>query len=438
MRDRKILILVGAVVLFALVVVIWYFSSNKVTPNPSAENPTNPFGQDAGVRPGGEFITNLINRFTGGSTTETEVTPASERTLISVWDKPTAGYAFITREITVDGTSTISQKGTTTLKVVSKPVKKTVEYIMFVDRITGNVYGYNKEGGAPFQITNTTVAGVHDAYIVNNGTVVFLRYADQKTGGIKTLTAGIPFFVEGADPHALVNLRSLQDNISSFAVSDTAAAYSYIVPTSYGSSIYTVSAKNVTTSVNSPLREWSLVYSGEIAYITNKASAYLEGSTFSLPNKNYILGGKTGLISLPNKTGDLVLGSMWSTSGLTTLLFSKKTGSTQTVTMQTIASKCTWLDSVKALCGVPTSIPSGDEGLPDDWYQGSVSLSDDLYMLDSGTGIVSGLYNLANDPGAPFDLTNLHTNTRGTLLGFINKQGGGLWMINLSKLISSQ
>ncbi len=435
MRDRKIFLILVVTILFAFIVIIWYFFGAKKEENPSITTPSNPFGEPAGVRPGGEFISTNSGPFTD-NLIESERIPAEERILTQIWNRPVAGYSFITREIIVTATST-SDTSTTTPKKLPKPFKKTMEYLIFVDRITGHIYGYNKESSAPFQITNTTVAGIYDAYLVQNGTLVFMRYLDAESGTIKTVTATIPYFIEGADPHPLSGIKSLQDNISSFAISASSNMYSYLVPSYYGSSIYTVNQKGVVSVVTSPLKEWALKYGGEIPYITNRASAYLEGSTFSLPNKTYILGGKTGLMDLPNDTGTSILASMWSSSGLATFIADKKTESTQILSIRTLSSKCVWGALSTVFCGVPSFIPEGEEDLPDDWFQGTVSFSDNLYSVDALNGVSFPIFNLSAEGGNPFDMTRLHINKSSTSLVFTNKQGGTLWMINLSKVLPS-
>lgn len=436
MRDRKIFLILGVAILFAFVVVIWYFFKATPSSNPNINNPTNPFGPGAASRPRGEFINNFINGLFNNKPATNERVPASERILVQIWDKPTAGYAFVTREIIIEGTST-PQVGTSTVKKLSKPIKKTVEYLMFVDRITGHIYGYNSDGMAPFQITNTTIPGIYDAYITQNGTKVFMRYFDKDTNVIKTMVANIPSFIEGADPHSLNNLKSLQDNVSSFAVSDSSNYFSYLVPDSSGSTIYTIDSKDVSTSFSSPLREWSLVYGGETPYITNKPSAYLEGSTFSLPKNIYAVGGKTGLISLPNKTGESILSSMWSNSGLITFISSKKTGTSNTLNIKTLASKCVWMDTTRFLCGVPLALTSREEGLPDDWLQGSISFSDNLFLININSGESSMVISLSEESGNPFDIIRPQINKGLTSLLFTNKQNGSMWMVNLNKVISS-
>jgi len=431
MLNRKVILLFIATIIFACGVILWYFFKADKAANPSIATPVNPFGQ-AESRPQGEFIQRNITP-TRTSDVENERIPASERVLIQVWDKPVGGYAFATREIIVEGTST-PPTSTSTPRQAPKPIKKTVEYLLFVDRITGHIYGYNKESAAPFQITNTTIPGVYDAYILQNGTKVFMRYAYGDT--IKTITANIPSFIEGADPRPLTGQQTLPDNVSSFAVSASGNAYSYLLPNLSGSSVYSFNSKGTVSVSSSPLKEWTLTYGGETAYMFNKPAAYLEGSVFSLPTKEYIVGGKTGLMALPNPQGDRTLASMWSSSGLATFISSKKTG-LSVLEFRTLASKCVWMDSVQLLCGIPSSVPSGSEGLPDDWFQGTVSFSDDVYLVNADSGAVTGLLNLAETPGNPFDLIKPHINKTNSSFVFTNKEDGSLWLVNMNNLISS-
>lgn len=433
MRDRKIVLLFIATVIFGLGVILWYFFKSEPEQDPTLATPNDPF-PSAESRPRGEFIQPNVTPIRSQGDTENERIPASERVLIQIWDKPVGGYAFVTREILVAGTTTPSSSSTPA--TTSKPTKKTVEYLLFVDRTTGHIYGYNKEGLAPFQVTNTTIAGIYDAYIIQNGTRVFMRYADKDTGTIKTLTGTIPTFIEGADPRQLETLRTLQDNVTSFAVSSSDTAYSYLVPSVNGSSVYTVNAKGATSMATTPLREWTLLYGGEVPYMYNKPSAYLEGSLFSVATREYITGGKTGLIALPSPQGDRTLASMWSSSGLATYLATK--AGLRTLEFRTIASKCGWATGTLLVCGIPVEVKSGSRGLPDDWFQGTVNFSDDVYMIDTDSGNITGLLNLAETSGNPFDLTRIEVNKDMSSLVFTNKEDGTPWLVNMKKVLQGE
>ena len=128
---------------------------------------------------------------------------------------------------------------------------------------------------------------------------------------------------------------------------------------------------------------------------------------------------------------------MWSSSGLLTFISSKKTGGLSTLPIKTLASKCVWMDTLKVLCGVPSILTTGEEGLPDDWYQGSISFSDDLFLIDTKSGEASVLFSLTGELGNPFDIIHPQINKSSTSLLFTNKQNGSMWMVNLNMVNSA-
>lgn len=437
MRDRKLLILFLITLVFGFIVIGWYFFKATNQADPTLALPTNPFGTAEDVVRGSEFVTGTVNP--DGSENTSERIPASERVFAEVWNKPVGGHAFVTRDVFVEVITTATSSNSTTTTTTSRAVKQTVEYLLFVDRITGYIYGYDPADGAVFQITNTTTPGIYDAYITKNGTEVYMRSLDEDEITIRTLVATIPSFIKGADPQALTNLRSLQSNVSSFAVSESSNLVSYVVPTTLGSSIYSTNAKGVSSVSSSPFKEWFVIYGGETPYITTKPSAYLEGNTLSLPNQNYILGNKTGLMTTPHKDGDIFLASMWSRAGLATFVFSKKTGTQTILDQRTLAPKCAWGYQTKVICGVPTTIPTTQDGLPDEWFRGNVSFSDNFYLMegDQGPDEAGGstlIFALNEQAGQPFDVIKPVINKNSTSLSFVNKRNGTLWFIYLSRL----
>lgn len=432
MRDKKLLILVVLTVMFGIAVIVWYFFRAQSANNPTINTPSNPFGDIATNIPGREFITSLFNGGRDEDTEQERILPG-ERILAQIWDKPVAGYAFISREVILEATST---NATSTSKKTTL-IKKQVDYLLFVDRLTGHVYGYEPKEGLLFQITNTTVPGIYDAYIVRNGTQVFMRRLDTDGETIITTVATIPPFIAGSEPKPLLSLGSLQRNVSSFAVSESSNTYSYLVANTTGSSVYTVNDKNKVSVTTSPFREWGLTYGGEVPYMTTRPSAYIPGHTMTALTQSYVFGDKTGLLSLPNSDNETFLASMWSSRGLTTFLVSKKDGTPRILDIDTLAPKCVWLGTFKALCGVPTELPESEEGLPDDWFQGTVSFSDDFYLIIrkgaiGENDITSLLYPLSEQSGKPFDVTKPSANKSGSLVGFTNKQDGTLWLFNVA------
>jgi hypothetical protein len=425
MEHRRLQILFAIISLFAFGVIVWYFLFSSPATAPSITSTANPLPVSSlPARIG--FIFGVGTAPT--STTETEVTPQEAQAFVQVWNKPATGNSLVSRSYLKEINATTTS-GTSTVQVM-KTVRATSTVLMFVDRSTGYVYGYNTESGKTYQISNTTIPGVYNAYIFSSGNRVVMRYLDSTRKTIVSILATIPNVEEDHDPQALSSVSYLPNNISSVTVSDSKAALSYLVPNNLGSSVYTITAKGTSHTADSPFSEWLLSYGGEQLYATTKASAYLLGETVSLPSFGRLLGDKTGLTSTPSREGTL-FNSMWSKTGLSTFVTSGSLVIPMNV--QTLAAKCSQATLSNFICGVPKTLPHGDEGLPDDWYQGTVSFDDTLMLVNTKDGSAYSLYSFDPSFGAT-DVTHIALDSKATLISFIRKQDSTLFLLNTTLL----
>lgn len=418
--NRRLFFIIGLVLLFGVVVTVWYFFYAKPATTPTLGAPTNSFL--SGVLPKGfNFI--LGNSGSNDSTSTTEFTPKGKQVFAKVWDKPMTGQAFVTKEVLKE-IEVPAKTGTTTVKQL---VRVTINMLMFVDRATGYIYGYDTETGEVFQISNSTIPGIYDAYIFSNGSRVVMRYEDRDKKTITSILASIPPVITGQQPQPLIDISYLPNGIPSIAVGKS-GGLSYVVPNNTGSSIYTVSSKGSSLSANSPFKEWLVNYGGDNLYVTAKPSAYIEGSTYALPSFSLTLGGKTGLMSNPGE-GGVMINSMWTSRGLATFMSSG--GSLSSLSISTIASKCEWGQKSFLVCGVPKSLGATSEGLPDDWFQGRVMFDDSLYAVDAPSATSYLLYSFDSSLGK-FDITHIAISSDNNFLALSRKQDGSLWVLNRS------
>ncbi len=428
MQHRRLMILFAIISVFAFGVILWYFLFSKPEIAPTLEGTANPLSlRDLPAR-----FAFLFQDTPPETTTETEVLPPGSQPFLVVWDKPATGNVLVTKEVLREITATTTVGTSTTL--VTRTVRATTTVLMFVDRITGYVYGHNIESGKTYQITNTTIPGIYDAYIWDNGTRILLRYLDADNKTIVSTLSNIPSVQEDGGAQPLLSTTFLPNNVTSVAVSPSFTSVSYVVPTSTGSSFYTITAKGSTKIADSPFGEWNLSYGGQQLYATPKASAYLEGSTYLLPSFSRILGDKTGLVSTGGD-GGLTLNSMWTRSGLAT--FGTKEGVNTPLSVRTIASKCTAFGSPYFLCGVPKTIPVEEEGLPDDWYQGRASFDDTLVVVNAVTGESYTLYEIDEKYGK-MDITHISTTSGRDIVSYIRKQDSSLFLLNTNLLSDGQ
>lgn len=432
MNNRRLLIAILLVVLFAIGIIAWFFFYATPSSAPSLNTTKDPLSLKTYPK-GFQFLFNNNDEVPPSEST-TEVTFQKPEVLTEIWHKPATGQTFtevgFVREI--DATST---QGTTTISV-KKLAHATTTLLLFVDRTTGYVYSYDRSIGKIYQISNTTMPGIHDAYIFNHGKNIILRYADNDKHTIVGVLATIPSVSDNEQAKPLENITYLPSQVTSVAVNKKGDKVSYLVTGDAGGSVYTLSAtsKNAELVTTTPFKEWTLTYGGDTLFATSKPSAYVEGQTVRLPSFDFTVGGKTGLMSNPGESG-VFLASMWSNTGLKTFL--SLYGKQAVLPITTLASKCAWGTKNFLVCAVPKILPRKVEGLPDDWFQGRFSFNDSLVEINVQTAEAHNLYTFDLTKYSAFDITNLSVSSENTNIAFIKKQDSSLWLLDTT-LISSE
>lgn len=417
--NRRLLFIIGLVVLFAVVVMVWFFMYAKPVISPNINTTKDPLA----IKEPKKFFQFYNRDQTVESTSTTEVTEATPQALLEIWKQPAIGQQFITINTLEETTGTTTQ-GTSTI-VVKKMTQATSSVLLFVDRATGYIYGHHVPTGKTYQVSNTVIPGIQDAYIFNNGKRVIMRYLDVNKKTITSVMATIPTVNPTSSALSLTDITYLPSNITSIAVSKKTTAVSYLVTTNNGSSVYTITTGGAFLVSTSPFREWALGYGGETLYATTKPSAYIEGMTVAVPGYEFLIGSKTGLMTNPGENG-LFLNSMWSSRGLVTFF---STPPSQTVlSIKTLAQKCSWGTGKFLVCAIPKNLPKSEEGLPDDWFQGRFFFNDSLSIVNSNDGIAYPLYSFDDD--IIFDIKNISISSSNDLISFNRKQNGSLWLLN--------
>lgn len=437
---RSFYIIFAIVLVVAVIIIAWlFFFSNASKGGVVSQNP-NPFPES----PEGSIfrlprIFGDEEKDGGGSF---EITPGEERVLVKIWDKPVAGYIFVERQILEQVAST-TISGSTTLPAIEQ-VRATSSVLFFTDRVTGYIHQYDHKTGRVSQVSNTLVPGVYDATFLSNGRFVVYRTHDEGRGVVVSSLFRIPLTTSSSNPIGLEKLLDLPDNIVSLATNRSGRQLSFVIKTQTGGSLYvmTEDTNNTldpfpptrTTITRLPLYEWDLSYGGDVLYMTPKASAYTPGYTIEAFSGRRLVSGKTGLVSVASFDEKLVFSSMFAQAGLTSFFTNRTTGNTSVTPVKTIASKCVFESfSFFVFCGAPKLIPLKKQGLPDDWYQGTVSFSDSLHRVYPDGGSYE-VINLKEEAGEDIDLLRPVVDSRGSSLVFTNKRNGHLWFVNIGLL----
>ena len=384
----------------------WFFSLYKIPSVAEPEPSENflPFGEAPGAPP--EIAPRTTGEAGGATGGETQIGGRKIRILSRA---PVSGFAVI--------------NATTTL-------------VRFIERATGHIYEIGADETTARRVTNTTIPRVQEAMFADGGNTVILRYLDDTGATIETYAAKIPKGgISGAEGGEIKGVF-LPRNIETISVSPDGKKIFYIEKFSGGSIGFIAGTQNEgkTQVFNSPLTEWVSSWpEDKVVVLTTKPSQGITGRAYELTiatKKTEETISSPGLTTLTSSDGKTVLFGSSADSGLSLGIYKPKERTTLFFDNRTLPEKCVWVNgNVKIYCAVPRSLSGGL--LPDSWYQGIVSFSDRIWLIDAVSGTSSLIADLERDTRGKIDATRLSVNKEGSFLIFTNKRDGSLWSVEL-------
>ena len=129
----------------------------------------------------------------------------------------------------------------------------------------------------------------------------------------------------------------------------------------------------------------------------------------------------------------MVLYSENTADGLFLKTYSFKKATSEIVSVTTLPEKCIWSNRESAIvyCSVPTYLGVGP--YPDGWYQGVSSFSDDIWKIDTASGVVNLVVEPKKLVGRDIDGTNLFLSPSEDYLFFTNKFDYRVWSLRLKE-----
>ena len=166
--------------------------------------------------------------------------------------------------------------------------------------------------------------------------------------------------------------------------------------------------------------------------ISTKPSNNVLGFLFRLNINSGTLSkilSENGLIALPSPDFSHILLSTSVTNDTRLFVYDISKEELVFAPFRTLADKCVWSsDSKTVYCASPFEVP--DAVYPDDWYQGKVFFSDDIWSLDVKTNTEQLVFD-DREYGKSFDIINLLVDETNTTILFTNKKDLTLWSFTL-------
>ncbi|MFZ2303865.1 MAG: hypothetical protein WAV98_03710 [Minisyncoccia bacterium] len=421
MKRNKIIIIISTIALGVIFGgAYWYLSMKDVLPTPAEM-----FPGEAGRAPAQ----------TGEKVPPEEELQAPEKSapltrLYELHKKPVAGAGF-------------AEAGSGLYRTVAA---------RYIERGLGHIYETQLSTYAESRIVNETRSRIAEALWGNNGKGVVVRFTDDKTGGtIKTRILNIDTptvsFARSTSTESMPGafLRTeeifLPDYIPFMATAEDGADKLFYLENGAEAStgsVATFKDADVSAIFNSSFTEWLPQFPNQkIITLTTKPSTMVPGYLYFIDIKTKalikILADINGLTTLTSHDSRFVLYSETKGKAPMLSIYNTDTKETRSLNLETLPEKCAWgrQNPSVVYCAVPRNLPPGD--YPDQWYQGVIAFSDDLWEINALTLGTKKIMS-PSDLGAPFlDIINPILSSDDAYLLFMNKLSGTPWLYRISE-----
>ncbi len=294
--------------------------------------------------------------------------------------------------------------------------------IRYAERGTGHIYDINLTTGEETRISGTTLQRAYTAVFNPQGDAVALTSI-----GDDALVTTLGELVQTGEEGSLT-LTNLPEGAREAGFSKMGEVLNFFVPDATGGTgyQYSLATRKTTTTFSIPLRDVRIVW-GEITYAYTIPSARSIGYVYRVGTSlEYLRSGGKGLQAFPYQ-GGVIVGET-TTEGL--VVNDLTTGVVPVLSL--FPEKCTtgMASSSVIYCASPIALPEGNE-YPDDWYKGVIGFNDTILEIDAPNRALKVISNLEEESGRPIDVSMMGSNEDGTMLYFVNKYDGALWVLDV-------
>lgn len=326
--------------------------------------------------------------------------------------------------------------------------------VRYIERGLGHIFTTPLSTYVESRIVNETRSRLSEALWGNNGKSVAVRYLDENDGIIKTqilnIGASSPSSTQGTSTEALSEFLNIEeiflpDYIPFMAVAEDGSDKLFYLEngdTFSTGSLSTLKNTGVTAIFSSSFTEWLPQFPNQkLVTLTTRPSSKVLGHLFFVDTKTKaltkVLSNINGLTTLTSRDGNSVLYAEIKDGAPELAVYDVLKKETRVLASQTLPEKCAWgAKSVVVYCAVPQTLPNAE--YPDQWYQGLLSFSDDIWKIDTKTGVAEKILTPSDLRAPSLDIINLTLSSDDTYLLFMNKVTGTPWIFRIAPDVSTQ
>lgn len=355
-------------------------------------------------------------------------------------------------QVPTAGSVAFERVGNTSRPVISSDGSESTEqntYTVFryIERSTGHLYEAREDSLTQTRLSNTTLPRVVDALFSKDGSRALLRMLKEDQETIDTLSAKVTAkATTSASSASLVSdgfaLEGpyLSSNIIDAEITST--GLTYLVPQNAGgSALITSTLDDLSKKIilESPLKNWmiSRINSASIL-MTTKADSRTSGFSYLVNAQNglmdKLLGDLPGLTTLMSPDEKWLIYSISRNNEFNTFVLNTETNETKKFGVNTLPEKCVFSqkNSNIVYCAGPSTMPRVT--LPESWYQGTVSLNDNLWKTDLSTQSYDQILGDKEEVDQSFDMIKLEISPNDDFILFVNKKDLTLWSLEATNI----
>lgn len=320
------------------------------------------------------------------------------------------------------GLSQLSVANLSLLPINLSDIKNKTYQTVFIDREFGNLYSLDEQNNLTRR-SNSTISGIGELLFGydKNGWRFLIR---QVKNGNTTNQLG-QFNLATSTYLNEISLSNwpLSFEPQSIVLSPDSQNLAFLTKPIGGKTVlYTSdwSFKKLKKVWESDLSEWLISWPKDnLITITSKPAYDYLGVSYLLDLKTgqikKIIDNINGLTVLMSPDGKKLIYNKSLMSDLNLYILNLGTKENSLLQINTLTEKCLWADNNKLYCAVPRSLPIAK--YPDDWYQGKLSFSDDIWLID----LEKKTNSIVNQLKGNYDLNHLTINTNTNWLYAIDK-----------------
>ena len=352
-------------------------------------------------------------------------------TTIDLGDTTSNSYEPIQNDeqpvVDIEGPERLRQL-TTTPVVGYQEVKKNASSspsVYYVAAGTGYIFALNLETGEEKRISATTIPSSFKAAITPNGLYVLVQSGSGIGADfvIGTLSSSTDQLETKAITEPIIDFSVTTNNTFLYAVKTNATviAKEYDPVSDTAKTLFTVPFREAVIDWGSTADETHYVYPKATNQFEGYVYATKNGVLHRLPAAGY------GISATGNSAG--VLYSKQEKGSYNTYLYNEETGETNNIFLSTIPEKCSPLYTTTALiCGSSSDVNSNQ--MPDLWYKGEATFSDNLWSFDLENAVFTQLVDISSETGRNIEVSKIVPNLDDTHIYFTNTATGNLWMFS--------